>query len=213
MNDIIFNFGLVLSEIDRDLHEIEDALYEAGCNDALLTLRGSIPVLEFDREDASLETAVISALGDVASAAIDAVVLRIEPDDLVSSAEIARRADVSREAVRLWTTGKRRAKFPLSRARVGKSDVWSWREVARWLCEYGEIPAETVAEADVIAGLNLALELHRSRATPTVWRSSEELLGHPELLEAATGHTVVTPMPSRGRLRPENQAPSRRRKT
>src|SRR5690606_16929992 len=116
MIDETHQFALVLGELAAERHRVEDALFEAGCDDALLVFRGPIPVLEFDRESPSLEAAVLSAMRNVAGSGIGATVLRIEPDDLVSAAEIARRASVSREAVRLWAAGERREGFPPSRA-------------------------------------------------------------------------------------------------
>jgi hypothetical protein len=59
-------------------------------------------------------------------------------DDFVGYAEIARRSDVSAEAVRLWATGQRGPKtFPHPRGHVGvaarRSPIWRWSEISTWL--------------------------------------------------------------------------------
>lgn len=69
-----YQFTLVLKNIDETSSKIEDSLYEAGCDDALINFRNNTVYLEFDRESSSLEEAVISAIKDVKSASIKAEV-------------------------------------------------------------------------------------------------------------------------------------------
>ncbi|MET8816819.1 hypothetical protein [Streptomyces rochei] len=71
-----------------------------------------------------------------------AVVERVD-EQFVSLADIAARAGLSHEAVRLWATGKRRTSrqpFPASRAQVGQgrstTKIWSWPEVLVWLKQH-----------------------------------------------------------------------------
>jgi hypothetical protein len=63
-------------------------------------------------------------------------------DELVSISDIASRASVAHEAVRLWTTGRRRASFrpfPAPRQVVGTGsggksmNLYAWREVLSWI--------------------------------------------------------------------------------
>ena len=65
-------------------------------------------------------------------------------DELVSIADIAARAGVAHEAVRLWTIGKRRASlrpFPTPRQVVGAGsggktmNLYAWRDVLSWIRE------------------------------------------------------------------------------
>ena len=61
-------------------------------------------------------------------------------EDYVSYSEIASRAGVSREAVRLWATGQRGPQdFPAPIGFVGfgdrRSPLWTWSVVAEWLAE------------------------------------------------------------------------------
>jgi hypothetical protein len=158
-----WSFSLVLTGFAEATGEIEDALYEAGCSDALLSFYGTAPVLDFDRQAESYEHAVINAIDDVERAGISATVLRVEPDDLVNAADIARRSGVTREAVRLWIEAERGGGgFPPPSARVGKSTVWRWSEVARWLLKRREIDPRAVREAEFTAALNALLERERT---------------------------------------------------
>lgn len=52
--------------------------------------------------------------------------------DLVNSTDIAQRVDLTREAVRKWTT---RDDFPQPQAVVGKDSmkIWAWTQVVEWL--------------------------------------------------------------------------------
>ena len=58
-------FTLVLAGVSVINRKVEDALYEAGCDDALLALLGGVPTLEFTREADSLHHAVLSAVRDI----------------------------------------------------------------------------------------------------------------------------------------------------
>jgi len=159
-----YNFILVLDGFGPDDSGIEDALFTAGCDDALLSFRGTTPLLDFDRESESLEDAVLSAIQDVEAAGLNATVLRIEPDDLVTAAEISRRSGASREAVRLWHEGVRGpGSFPPPVATLGTNTiVWSWAEVAAWLLKSGKIADRGAVEsARFLATLNALLNGER----------------------------------------------------
>ena len=56
---------------------------------------------------------------------------------LMSVSDIATELDVSRETVRLWSTGSRRGHFPDRFAHVGSSRVWAWSEVYHWARDNG----------------------------------------------------------------------------
>ena len=75
-----FTFTLILSGISEITDEVRDALFEAGCGDALLGVRDGIVFLDFDREGPSMATAILSAIADVRNAGIGAEVVSIELD-------------------------------------------------------------------------------------------------------------------------------------
>jgi hypothetical protein len=83
--------------------------------------------------------------------------------------EIAERAGLSREAIRLYAQGKRGpGGFPAPIASLHqKSPLYRWSGVAAWLARVrsGSKPFDTT-EADAIAFLNAALDLRR--LAPTV---------------------------------------------
>ena len=61
-----------------------DALFKAGCEDAMPAVKAGVLYLEFDREHDSLEDAVWSAIDDVHRADLGLTVVRVEPDDFVT---------------------------------------------------------------------------------------------------------------------------------
>src|SRR6266550_1785945 len=95
----IFQFTLVLKNVDENTPDLEDSLYEAGCDDALINFRSGAVYLDFDREASTLKDAVTSAIRDVHSASIDATVMSVAPENLVTEAEIAKRLNKTRQAV------------------------------------------------------------------------------------------------------------------
>ncbi len=68
-------FAVYVAGIDTE-GPYEDALYEAGCNDATIVVRDGVMRLDFDREASSFAEAAGSAMHDVEKAG--AGVLRVE---------------------------------------------------------------------------------------------------------------------------------------
>jgi hypothetical protein len=97
-------------------------------------------------------------------------------DELVSISDIARRAAVGAEAVRLWTTGKRRAgirPFPAPRQVAGggaggkSMALYSWREVVSWIRDViGIDPDEGIDYLTDAQLASLNLELTAIAAAP-----------------------------------------------
>jgi hypothetical protein len=163
MQKEIHTFTLLLSNANELTNELEDTLFEAGCNDGILYTKNQVVYIEFDREAESLEEAVISAINDVESTNLE--VARVEPSDLVTSTEISRRAKRSRQSVAQIIKGKRgKGGFPIPVAGVtGKTFVWSWAEVSKWLLKMEKIDNPfLVKKAEVIRDINETLELRRN---------------------------------------------------
>ena len=170
------NFVLVLIGVAEPDERLEDALYEAGCSDAILAFRNGVAYLEFDREAESFESAVLSAVRDVERANHQLRVSHVEPDDLVSASEIARRLECSREYVRLLTRGERGGgDFPSPLSGVaGTTFLWSWVDVVQWSCAHSKLATELdLANAVFIRDLNGAL---RVRMDPSIIQHRLELL-------------------------------------
>lgn len=155
-----YEFTLVLKNVNEKTPHLEDGLYDAGCDDALVQYRNGAVYLDFDREAVSLEEAVISAIKDVKSSSIFAEVASVTPENLVTEAEIAKRLNKSRQIVSLWIKGQRRKAFPHPVMRLAeKSSLWSWSEVVSWLYDNKIIKdKKLVDEALFFANINAALE-------------------------------------------------------
>jgi len=145
----------------RDIHDddVFDALYEAGCDDALFRSKDGTQYMDFTRDAESLYEAISSAIADAES--VDGVrVVRIANPDLVSMSEIAARIGRSRECVRLWVNGKRGPggfPAPLNNPH-DRYRFWRWSDVEGWL--RGVLGGEPwSAEDHLRAAINAALEL------------------------------------------------------
>jgi hypothetical protein len=157
-----YHFTLTLKGVSEPSEEIENALFEAKCEDALLYFRNQIGYLEFERVSENIESAIISAINDVESAGVNVKIARVEPADLVTSAEISRRLNRSRESIRLLIKGARGSgDFPIPIAGVSsKTLIWSWTEVSKWFHSNDKIEDPyIVKQAQVIKEINEALEM------------------------------------------------------
>ena len=62
-----YEFDLLLADCDIDAPALADALYEAGCDDALVGRNGEGPMIAFTREALSRSDAIQSAIADAES--------------------------------------------------------------------------------------------------------------------------------------------------
>ena len=172
-------FTLIVDGPDLQDDTLIDAVFEAGCDDAAVGRIDGIQYIDFDRESASLDQAILSAVADLER--IDGVdVVRIADAGLVSMADIAARVGRTREGVRLLITGARGPggfpppiTDPRSRYRL-----WRWSDVALWLTKHlGEELA--IADEEILAAFNAGLELrhHRRRLTRSDQAKLEALAG------------------------------------
>lgn len=153
-----FAFTLIASGFDPE-GDYESPLFEAGCDDATISVQKGLLILEFDREAESFGRAVASACADVARAGFR--IERVEPDFLVSLSEIAERANLSRQAITLYAKGERGSGFPAPAAKVmSKHPLWDWYTVAQWLHEKNFVALDAVTEAKVVREVNTLLASH-----------------------------------------------------
>lgn len=131
-----YRFSILIR--DADLHDLEDRLFEEGCDDALLCFYNQTPYLEFDRQAANAEAAVSAALADIKRAGFKELVL--QEAGVATLAEMAERAGLSRTALSNYALGKRGSGFPAPMYGVGSgSALYSWPEVAGWLHRHGQL--------------------------------------------------------------------------
>lgn len=155
-----YKFTIVLKNVDENTPDLEDSLYEAGCDDALVNFINGTVYLDFDRKAFSLEDAVISAIKDIETASIPIEVTSVGPENLVTESEIANRLNKKRQTVSLWIRGKRRKSFPHPVMRIAeKSPLWNWHEVIQWLFDKKIInDIKLVDKAAFFANINSVLE-------------------------------------------------------
>lgn len=138
-----------------------DALFEAGCDDAVFGERDGAQYATFDRCAASLCAALESAIDQLTAAVPGLEITRVEPDRLVTMAAIADRVGLSREQIRLLSNGQRGpGGFPSPVAYVDrKTRLWNWSEVSRWFQDNDRADVEISEGADLVGALNAALAL------------------------------------------------------
>lgn len=157
-----YNFTLILDGVDINTPNLEDILFEAGCDDAFLSSRNDTIYLEFDREAENLEDAVLSAIHDIENCPLKPTVIHVTPETHVPLAEIASRLNTNRQIVSLWISGKRRknTNFPKPIMYLSsKSTLWKWSAVVKWLFDQELIDdIAAVEQAEFLDHLNASLE-------------------------------------------------------
>lgn len=157
-----FQFTLVLKNADEDTVNLEDKLYQAGCDDALINYRNGAVYLDFDRKACSLEEAVMTAIKEVESSSIGAIVVHVAPEDFVTESDIAKRLHIKRQTVFLWIKRERHNKIPFPKPIMKlseKSPFWKWREITEWLFNNHIINEENIVnDAIFVENLNAVLD-------------------------------------------------------
>lgn len=157
----LYQFTLVLDGVDDQTPDLEDSLFEAGCDDALINYKNGTVYLDFDREDVDLEHAIISAIKAVESTKLGAKIVSVAPEHLVSLSDIAERVSMTRQAVSLFVLGERGTKdFPKPILKIAnKSPLWRWSAVAKWFYKQRKIKDHEVIDfANVIEDINAVLD-------------------------------------------------------
>lgn len=156
-----YEFTVVLDQVDDQTPGLEDQLFEAGCDDALINFRGGTVYLDFCREATSFEEAVISAIQAVESIPAMPQVMSILPDDLVTETDIAKRLGKSRQTVSLWVKRERRQTHPFPNPVSKLSDrspMWRWFDVVEWLYQNHVVrDKKLVDSAKFIEHINVVL--------------------------------------------------------
>lgn len=157
-----FDFNLVL-DVPEITGELESALFEAGCDDAVLTSSDGVVRLCFIREAQMLSDALISAWNDVRKAGV--TVIRSDFCNLVNQSEIAARVGCSRQVINQYVHGKRGPKdFPPPVCFLhDEVPLWSWCEVSEWLYRHGVISDSQRQKAMALDVFNNLLDLCRNR--------------------------------------------------
>ena len=166
MNNL-YQFTLILDGVDEKTPNLEDSLFEAGCNDALINFKNGAVYLDFDREAEDLERAIMSAIRDIESANIGATIVSVAPEHLVNLSDIAGRVSMTRQAVSLLIQGTRgKGDFPKPILKISnKSPLWRWSAVAEWFYQQGKISDYKVIDsANIVEDINAALQLRNKKS-------------------------------------------------
>jgi len=165
---------LVTEKIDQDG---ANRIYEAGVDDGFPESGPSGHSIGFEREAPSFEEAVFSAVEQVEAAGFE--ILRVEPDELVSAADVASRTGRSRQSISSLISGTRGPRgWPPPVAGTVRSPAWRWSDVAAWFGAFDgsqEIDGERSA---FIAAVNDVITARRAlgRLAPTVRRTLQKRL-------------------------------------
>ena len=158
-----YQFTLIVEGPDLQSDTVIGALFESGCDDALVGRTDGIQYLDFDREAPNPEAAILSAIAAVERLP-DLEVIRLAGGGLVSMADIASHTGRTRESIRLLITGERgpgRFPAPVTDPRT-RYRLWRWSEVRRWFeANYADRPVkrDDAAYDQVAAAINAGLEL------------------------------------------------------
>lgn len=132
--EFILKYALPDENADSSQHL--DALFEAGCDDATIgTGKTGAIALEFVREAASADAAVLSAIADVKKAMPDAELIEVSPD-LVTPTEIASVIGCSRQNIqKMIANPNKRFPSPIHQSAAG--GIWHLEPVLRWFMADG----------------------------------------------------------------------------
>ena len=174
-----YDFALVITGVPDLTPEVQDALFNSGCDDATFSIQYGCLYAEFSRTAESLKGAILSAIRDVRKANIGAEVDSIDESNLVTQAEIARRINRSRQLVSQYISGERGpGNFPPPACHFAENaPMWTWCAVSFWLAQNDIIRREESSNAEVMALINVALELERQeQKNPELLREITEAL-------------------------------------
>ncbi len=159
MKDYEFTLMFALPNDQDDPAQCLDALFDAGCDDAVVGTGtpGSIS-LEFIREAQSAGEAVDSAISDVGKAVPGAELIEAKPD-LVGLTDVAEILNCSRQNVRKYMVAYRGFPRP---AYMGNSQLWHLWEVARF--QKFSMPTAVAEIARATFKINLDIQRHRFEA-------------------------------------------------
>jgi predicted DNA-binding transcriptional regulator AlpA len=152
----IYEFAIIASGLDHTADDFESRFYDAGCDDATVSFQKGRIIVDFAREANAIEDAISTAMKAVQ--ATGAKIDRVEPDPLVSLAEIASRTGMTRAAMTQYSKGQRGKDFPPPVARVTtESPLWDWADVAVWFFHQKKITRETAIQAGAVREANRAI--------------------------------------------------------
>jgi hypothetical protein len=188
-----FTFQLFCLDVDTADERFLDRLYEAGCSDATVFFKDGYVCLSFARRAQSAERAVVTAIRDFERAGIGGVVERVEPDDLASLAEIAKRIGVTRASLQKYARGASKVgrdfPGPVQNLSSPRRELFSTAEIMRWMLSRRRacIPAESLELFQAVANTNRALAVAKAQKDEAVRRLVAQLASDRAILSTNRG--------------------------
>ena len=176
-----YEFQIFCRGVEMSGDSFLDRLYEAGCDDALVSFKDGYVCLDFSRSSESAEEAVLSAIKDFEYSTVGGSVERVEPDDLASLSEIARRTGVTRASLQKYARGLSKVgeDFPQPAANISgaRRELYSAAEVINWMHAKERIvlPGHFMELVNVIAKINQALFVAKARKDDEIIRFVAQL--------------------------------------
>ena len=189
MNEYEFQLYYQLPESEPDPEVWLDALFEAGCDDALVGVGvAGHMALDFTRPAQNPLAALHSAIDDVQRAIPTGRLVSVGPD-LLNLSELStllseRLSKVSRQAMRKYATGearKIRTRFPPARV-SGAIPLWHVDDVLKWMKHNGKFKPEATEQADALIEISAAI-----RTVNAVDEYAASRAAYPDLTEQALG--------------------------
>lgn len=101
-----YTFTLIISGVSKLTDKLTNALYESGCDDALVGARNGEVFIDFDRESETFEDAVLSAITQVEGITVLSLeVIRIVPPETLQTLALINNVLAIRHQERL-TSGR-----------------------------------------------------------------------------------------------------------
>lgn len=156
MNEYEFVLSFALPPGQDNPEQHLDALFEAGCDDAVVgTAQTGAIALEFIRKASSASKAVNSAMANVLDAIPGAELIEAKPD-LVGLTDVAEILHCSRQNIRKYMVSYREFPHPTV---TGKAQLWHLWEIAKF--NKIRVPEPIAEISRVTFQLNLNLQKHR----------------------------------------------------
>lgn len=156
MSDYEFTLTFSLPELKADAEQYLDALFEAGCDDALIgTGQAGCIALDFVRDSESATDAVSSAIENVKTAIPDAELIEVKPD-LVGLTDVAKILNCSRQNVRKYM--KAYADFPRP-IHTGNASLWHLSDLAMF--KKFDVPEPIIELSKTTFKMNLNIQQYR----------------------------------------------------
>lgn len=190
-------FVLVLAGIAEVTESVENALFEAGCDDCTISMRSGRVYLAFERTDVSMREAVLSAIRDVRKSGLGPHLLRVDICNLVTQSDIARRTGRTRQQIHQYITGSRGpGGFPAPTCEITDGHpLYRWCEVSEWLWLNGMLKEAAFEAARDLDLINCILDWQRHQkdnpaSTDEIFQALSILVEHPGSPEASEARAV-----------------------